>query len=332
MPKEILQLDPQSAPWPQKPYLAAMGNFDGLHLAHQELFRKTILAAKAKNVGSAAISFHPHPDVFFERADLEDRPLMSVEQRISGMYAHHIQSPLILTFNRHLANRGAQDFLSDLCQISPLKGIICGDDFRLGKNREGGVDSLSEITKQLGLDLEIVPEVSFQSHRISASHIRALLSNEGNVGEAASFLGRPYILKGMIQPDFQNGRKIGFPTLNLAHMIQLVPKTGVYSGYVEIMDPKEKTRPMKAVFNIGYRPTIHKEQLHKSVEAHVLGNIPYDRDLNQQKAAFYLCNRLRDEKKFPSINELRTQIQADVEEAIVSLKNHLFKDDWQKYS
>ncbi len=209
-------------------------------------------------------------------------------------------------FTKEFAEVSAEDWLEQyVCRpLHPIH-IVVGFNFSYGKQRHGNPDRLIEAGKARGFSVEVVQPVIKDGEVVSSSAIRKLLS-EGQVERAASFLGRPFELSGVVVKGDQRGRTIGVPTANLEWKGELLPKYGVYASKAHLSDGRE----VSAVTNIGKRPTF--AGLQTTVESHLLD---FDEDLYGQKISVALLLRIRDEKKFTSVDELVAQIREDIESA-----------------
>ncbi len=296
-----------------------IGNFDGLHLGHQELLSATKAMATRLKSRAGAISFAPHPDVFFGKTLSQDLPLLTAKQKLRA-FAELGMQLYILDFDAQLAALTAEDFwqkiLLDWLQVG---GLVIGHDFRFGANRAGSEVFLRNACHERGLAFEVQRAVRFGAQPASSSLVRDILTQHGDVVTLRTLLGRPYLLEGRVVAGQQLGRRIGFPTLNIAHIQQLLPKIGVYAGWVWI-PPKNGHVPitrmprqaLPAVVNIGRRPTVADGSQHIHVEAHVLSDLADEQLDPQENIGLYLAARIRDEQKFADIETLKKQIAADI--------------------
>lgn len=287
------------------PTAIALGNFDGVHLGHQNVIKPVL----NHSLRSTVVTFHPHPREYFsgEPCSL----LTPLEEKISHLKKLGIQQLVLLTFNRELASLSPEAFVKEILinQLQP-RYISVGEDFRFGYKRQGNAEILRTIGEQFGIKVNIATLETNQQQRISSSRIREAIV-AGEIELANELLGRFYTLNGAIVAGEQRGRTIGFPTANLeVPRNKLVPRYGVYvvkvtSTTVPILDPHP------GVMNIGMRPTVNGKQA--TIEIHLLnwtGNL-YQHTLNVELKQF-----LRPEQKFNSLDELKNQITRDCQQAI----------------
>lgn len=204
-----------------------IGSFDGVHRGHQEIVRK--LTAGAHSVGAPAVvlTFHPHPAVVLGKRK-DALYLTTPEQRAELLGELGVDLVIIQPFNQTVAGMRAAEFLTLVNEHLNIKDLWVGNDFALGKGREGNVDKLRQIGESFGYKLEVVPPFMLEGEVVSSSRIRNLLA-DGNVSKAANLLGRPYQLSGMVVTGDGRGRIIGVPTANLSIWPeQQLPKAGVY--------------------------------------------------------------------------------------------------------
>lgn len=306
----------------QRKVAVTLGNFDGLHRGHQALLQSTAAKALALGTTPAAISFTPHPDVFFGKIVTEDLPLMTPEQKHRAFAELGIPNLHILNFNSALAATSAPDFYQKILRDwLDARAIIIGHDFKFGAKRQGGAELLADSCRRDHIDFSVQTVVGHEGAVASSTLVRDLLINGGKVADLIELLGRPYVLEGNITSGQQLGRRIGFPTLNVKDIHQLLPKIGVYVGWVYVPEANEGAPVMRlpqgalpAVFNIGKRPTVSREADQIHIEAHVLAHLP-ERETAISRVGLYLTNRLRDERKFPDIDALKAQIATDIDQA-----------------
>ena len=233
---------------------------------------------------------------------------------------------MVQSFDDAFSNVTHQDFYKT-CLRQRLKAaaLVVGDDFHFGFQRLGHIDFLKSRANFDGIKLHIGSAVSCGEQRISSTRIRETISALGDVSNAALMLGRPYLLEGDIEKGDQLGRKLAFPTANLGSVSQLVPKGGVYAGYVWLcVDTQPINSPVvtklspaliPAVFNIGIRPSLGLDNAPLRIEAHLLTGEYAPDSLYGRHAGYYFAHRLRDERAFADLVQLKAQIQRDVDQA-----------------
>lgn len=281
--------------------VVAIGFFDGVHRGHQHLLGRVVEYARRINGSSVALTFEDHPQCLFTPGHCPSW-LTSVDEKIAELDRLGLDFAFVVPFDWSVANRTAEEFVRDLlCAGLRMRRLVCGADFALGKGRQGTVPYL----RRLGVDVEVVEPLMHEGELISSSCIRDQLV-AGEVARAAQWLGRPYRLSGDIVSGRGLGRQIGVPTVNLAvHPRKVLPANGVYAVRSTL---DGVTHP--AALNIGCRPTVGGDTL--SVEFHVI-----DAELVSTPAcaALEFVERLRDERKFDSLETLTAQIARDLEQA-----------------
>jgi len=288
-----------------RPTVLTLGVFDGLHLGHQ-LIMKTV-AERAREVGSVptVITFDPHPRAVLHP---ESAPplLQTFDQKIEAFGVLGIEQTIIVRFTQEFASIRAADFLRNVVmERLQAKEVYLGKGFAFGHNREGNIELLKKLGSELGFVAGEVPEVRLRGRRVSSSKIRELLAS-GNVNLARRMLGRPYGVEGRVERGDERGHKLGFPTANLHPQNRVIPKNGVYVTGTLI-----EGQWRRSVTNIGLRPTFG-QATEPSVETYVMN---WDGDLYGDVIRVRFLYRLRDERKFSGIDELKTQIQRDVARA-----------------
>lgn len=314
------------------PTVIALGNFDGVHRGHQRVIEpilsaipevSPVLASVGQTIGSdraafnsedgpviTVVSFYPHPQEFFTgQPRLMLTPIAEKAQYLSSL---GVQQLVLLPFNADLASLTPQAFVEEiLIQGLQAQRISVGQDFRFGQRRLGTITDLQAIAAQHGIPVEVAPLLHLhQGERISSSAIRAAL-NEGDIEQAHQLLGRPYQLIGEVVSGRQLGRTIGFPTANLQLPAdKFLPRCGVYSVWASLPEGK----PQPGVMNIGFRPTVEGQQI--TIEVHLFD---WSGDLYGHTLTVSLDGFLRPEQKFASLEDLKTQIQRDCEQARIRL-------------
>ncbi len=286
--------------------VATIGNFDGVHLGHQVLFKETIKQARSKGGQAVAITFDPHP-LKVLRPEVPFKLICTLEQKIKLIEEAGLDYLLLLEFTPELAALEAEDFVEEiLVRGLGIKKLVVGYDYRFGRKRRGDTELLKVLGRRFGFEVIVIPPQKVDGLVVSSTLIRELIT-EGEVALAAKLLGRYYQLCGEVIPGHGRGRKLlGFPTANLKlSREKLLPKTGVYAVYVTLDQEK---RP--GVMNLGFNPTFGDHYL--SAEVHIFD---FKGDLYGQRICVSLVARLRDEKKFSSPEELAAQIAEDCQRA-----------------
>jgi riboflavin kinase / FMN adenylyltransferase len=284
--------------------ILTLGNFDGLHLGHQELIRQIIRRAEETASLSMVVTFRPHPLKIL--APEKCPPLISTyEEKIRLMEDLGIDVLVKIPFTIDFAAMEPRHFVKDvLVDLLGAKEIYVGYNYRFGKGRTGDIRMLKELGREFGFLVREIEQVALDGEVISSTRIRQLLQ-EGDVQHAAKFLGRKYALCGIVIKGDGRGRGLGFPTANIASKHAIVPANGVYAVRVFVRE-----KYYDGIANIGLRPTFDTDTL--AIEVHIFD---FDEDLYGEEIMVYFLKRLREERKFPDITSLTEQIQRDIEEA-----------------
>ncbi|HXX21441.1 MAG TPA: bifunctional riboflavin kinase/FAD synthetase [Candidatus Acidoferrum sp.] len=281
-----------------------IGNFDGVHLGHQKILRTLLDRARAADLTSAVLTFHPHPARVLRPA-VAPALLETIDQRLAAIAELGIDAALVARFDTDLAKLGPEEFVRRfLVDSMRAQVVLIGGNFRFGHRQSGDAKLLADLGRQWGFEVEIVPPVEADGVVVSSSAIRNAL-REGKVEEARRMLGRPFALTGRIQAGTGQGRKLVVPTLNLATEQELLPRSGVYATEAVVSG-----RTYRAATNIGVRPTFDGSRT--TVESHLFD---FNETLTDGGLEIRFWHRLRDERKFSSPAELRTQILRDIEQA-----------------
>jgi len=289
----------------QRPTVLTLGVFDGLHLGHQLIMRTVVERASQTDAVPTVITFDPHPRAVLHP---ESAPplLQTLDQKVEGFGALGIEQTIVIRFDEMFSRIRAEDFLRDVVKDRlHAKEVYLGRGFAFGHDREGNIELLRRVSQELGFIADEVPEVRFRNQRVSSSKVRQLLA-EGKVNIARRLLGRPYGVEGRVEKGAERGRTLGFPTANLHPKNRVIPRNGVYVTGT-LIDGKWR----RSVTNVGLRPTFDSNT-EPSVETFV---IDWAGDLYGDVVRVRFLHRLRDEKKFASVVELKTQIERDVSRA-----------------
>lgn len=281
----------------------SIGVFDGVHRGHQMLIGRMMDEARARHLAGGVLTFHPSP-VKVLRPDAPFFYLDSLEQRVEHLRALRPDDVAVIDFTSELAQVSATDFMSVLVEEARLRLLVVGEDFALGRGREGTVPRLSQIGAELGFEVIGVPLLAASADRVSSTRVRGALA-AGDMELVAELLTRPFTLRGPVVHGDARGRSIGFPTLNIGVAAdRALPPNGVYVTRACL----ESGRVLAGATNIGVQPTFDGHT--RRVETHLLD---FEGDLYGQVVSIELLHRLRDERKFDGIEALMTQIRADVE-------------------
>ena len=295
----------------KKPYhnaVVTIGNFDGVHVGHQALFREVI--AKAHELGgtSIAMTFEPHPIRVLKQNG--QPPLITLYgQKIELIERTGLDVLICVPFTHDFASISAKDFVEELLvKRIGMRAIVVGKDYTYGKNREGTLERLKADGERLGFEVIVADWIHVRNSlpgRTSSSLIRELVV-DGKVADANKLLGRNYQIRGTVVAGRNRGGKLlGFPTANINLQDELCPKTGIYAVTVEC-----RSKTLKGVANIGYSPTFEDHLF--TVEVHILD---FREEIYGEKIRVNFIKRIRDEIKFNSISDLSEQIKKDIRAA-----------------
>lgn len=286
-----------------QPTAVAIGNFDGIHLGHQQVLQPIL----DSGVGiKTVLTFHPHPQ---EVLGGHPRLLLTPPQeKRDHLRLLGVEQMVQLTFTPEFAQQSPQTFIETILEQGlGARQISVGWDFNFAHRRAGNAETLVIWGRERGIRVDVISNTQIQGARISSSRIKAALS-EGDVGTARQLLGRSYRLRGKVITGDQRGRQLGFPTANLQlPQEKFLPRDGVYSVWVRIAAGQD---PCPGVMNIGVRPTV--DGLQRTFEVHLLN---WQGDLYGQEIEVDLQGYVRSERKFGSLEDLKTQIQADCDTA-----------------
>lgn len=284
--------------------VVTLGNFDGVHRGHQYLLEKTVSSAKEAGVPAVAISFSPHPSIFFKTPGFG---LLSSEARKQELLsATGLDYWLVQTFDSEFAKISAEDFLRHFL-IQPLKParIHLGYDYRFGAGGAGDYNFALSLLSPLGVQVYQESAFKLNGETVSSTLIRDCLL-DGQVKKANALLGYSYSVSGEVVKGQALGRQIGFPTANLENIKTLVPDAGVYAGFATVRGNK-----YAAIVNIGVKPTVSKTNV-KTFECHILN---FSGTIYGEVVAFEFVEKVRDEIKFTNVEMLTAQISKDIEQA-----------------
>ncbi len=289
-----------------RPTVLTLGVFDGLHIGHQKIIETVVTHARATGAVATVVTFDPHP-----RAVLHSQSapplLQTLDQRLANFEVLGIEQAIVIHFDRAFAAQTAEDFIRDIIHDRlHAKEVYLGKGFAFGRGREGHIDLLRKMSGELGFVADEVDEVRLRGHRISSSRIREQL-DLGHVDLVRRMLGRPYGVEGVIVRGDRRGHTIGFPTANLHPQNRVIPKYGVYATAV-LIDGVWR----RSITNIGVRPTFGVDT-EPSIESYIFD---FDGELYGDVLRVRFLHRIRDERKFNGINELKAQIERDTKRAL----------------
>jgi len=288
------------------PTVVSVGNFDGVHRAHQEVVRHMAERARLFSGKAVVVTFEPHP-LRILRPDVAPRLLTALPAKLKLLEQTHVDAVLVLPFTRDLSLMTADDFARRvLAETLHAREVHEGYNFHFGHKAQGNVNTLAELGRQFGFEARIYPEQLRRGHHLSSSEVRKVIA-EGKVSRARALLGRPFSIISTPGRGRGYGRQYTVPTVNLARYDELVPANGVYITWLRVSG-----ECFEAVTNVGNRPTFGEESF--AIESHLLNFHPIEL-LPDTELELTFLKRLRAEIKFPSVEALREQIGKDVQMA-----------------
>jgi riboflavin kinase/FMN adenylyltransferase len=280
--------------------VATIGNYDGVHLGHRAILRQVVADATRRGLPSLLVTFSPHP----ASVVAPDRPLRLLQtrgQKLESLRQTGLDGVLILDFNPALAALGGEAFFErTLGGRVRFAALHVGENFRFGHRREGDLALLARLGARGGFEVHGVRPVSESGRVVSSTTIRDLLA-EGDVALARRMLGRPYVVSGEVVQGDGRGRRLNCPTANLEPLNDLLPRPGVYVTESVVIAAR-----FPSVTNVGVRPTFGGDRL--TVETHLL---EFDDDVYHETIDVHFLERLRDERRFASPDELADQLARD---------------------
>ena len=286
-----------------RPMAATIGNFDGVHLGHKAMLTQLITQANTRQLPVYVILFEPQPAEYFNREQAPAR-LSSLREKITELKRCGIQNVICLPFNEKLANMDAQEFVTDiLFDRLNVRYLLVGEDFRYGHKRQGNYPLLFTEAKRFGAEVNCFPDFVESGQRVSSTRVRKALM-EADFARAQSLLGHPYRLCGRVMHGAERGRKWGIPTANIALRRVNLVLHGVYHVLVH----RTNNQCLPAIANIGTRPTVDGSQAY--LEVHILD---FDSSLYGEILQIEFLHKLREERKFSSVEALIEQIRCDIQ-------------------
>lgn len=283
-----------------KKSVVTIGNFDGLHKGHQVLIKKAVKSAKERKIKSVVFTFENHPANYFAKTSIKN--VITNEEKIMRLKNFGVDYVVSIPFDEYMTKISATEFVEGiLLDKLGAKKIIVGYDFTFARNKEGNAKLLKVLSDKYGFDLEIINPIKINDIRVSSTYIRNLVA-QGSVCSVKEYLGYNCEIKGNVIKCKQLGRTIGFPTANIeVDKETLIPKNGIYATKVYIGE-----KVYYGATNIGYNPTVNGEKL--SIETNILD---FNDDIYGEVIKIEFLERIRDEKKFSSLDELKNQLKKD---------------------
>ncbi len=294
--------------WEETFPVLTIGNFDGVHLGHQEIFRR--VKKKARDLGGKAVvfTFEPHP-LKVLRPDTCPPLITPYAKRIRLIQHFGMDAVVVAKFTREFAALEPEAFFEILRDTFSVKSIYIGYDFSFGKDRMGSVEKLRAFGERNGVDVNVVEPITLQGTPVSSTRIRQLVA-EGDMKGAREFLGRYFFLSGEVAEGHKRGKEFGFPTANIATGHELLPPRGVYATFLFYQGKR-----YRAATNLGINPTFKNGNL--TIESYILD---FEGSLYGEEVSVSFVQKIRDEICFSTVGALARQIAADVKEVEEILK------------
>lgn len=285
--------------------VVTIGNFDGLHLGHRALLQKLILKGKELNLPTLAIIFEPQPNEFFANKPIAR--LMRFREKIAALAEQGLDRVLCIRFDEKISTQIAEVFVRKiLVEKLAAKYILVGDDFRFGFKRMGDYVLLQQLGQKYLFKTDCMVTFEVLNERVSSSLIRNLLA-AGDMVKVQGLLGHPFAMCGKIARGDRRGRLLGSPTANIHLHRKISPISGVFA--IEMLGVE--AQPLPGVANIGTRPTINGDT-RTLLEVHLLN---FEKDIYDKRVTIHFLHKFREEQKFATLEELKEQIQKDIEQA-----------------
>ncbi|EIJ37848.1 riboflavin kinase/FMN adenylyltransferase [Galbibacter orientalis DSM 19592] len=293
--------------------VVTVGTFDGVHVGHKKIIDKIVANATANDLKSTILTFFPHPRMVLQQAS-DLKLLNTLEEKISILKETGLDQLIIHPFTKEFSRLTAEEYVKEvLVESINAKKVIIGYDHRFGRNRTATIGDLIKFGEKYKFDVEQISVEEVNEVSVSSTKIRVALE-EGNIKTANTFLGYSYMLTGIITKGKGLGKQIDFPTANIhiKEEYKLIPKIGVY-----VVKSEYNNKTIYGMMNIGYNPTVNGEK--KTIEVHFLD---FDEDLYDKEIRVELLERLRDEKRFDSIEDLKKQLIKDKEATLAFIANY----------
>ena len=290
-----------------KSSVVTIGTFDGIHKGHQKIFNKVLNVSKQSNLSSVVLTFFPHPRIILNKYN-DIKMIDSLDEKINHLKKIGIDHLIIHPFDKKFSLLSADQFIKEyLVEKLKLKHIIIGYDHRFGKGREASVTDLKEYSREFNFVVDEIDAQEIEKIAISSSKIRNSI-NEGDLKTTKIYLERFFSLTGKVVKGDGLGKQIDYPTANISieEDYKIIPKDGVY--YIKTTIDNNLYNGM---MNIGHRPTIGTKE--KSIEVNLFN---FDRDIYDRVISIDVVEKIRDEKKFASIEALKTQLAKDQEHCL----------------
>jgi riboflavin kinase/FMN adenylyltransferase len=295
-----------------KKSIVTIGTFDGVHIGHKKILEKVIQNALLEGCESVVLTFFPHPRMVLQ-ADSDIKLLNTVDEKIILLEKAGIDNVIIHPFSQEFSRLTAEEFVKTiLVDKLNIQKIIIGHDHRFGRNRTANIDDLIQFGEKYDFDVEQISAQEINEIAISSTKIRNAII-DGAIALAKNYLGYNYFFSGTVASGKKLGRTIGFPTANIEidETYKLIPKNGVY-----IVKSYYNNKDIFGMMNIGNRPTVNGD--HQTIEVNFFD---FDENIYGQKLTITLLNRIRDEQKFASVDDLKMQLNKDKATSLQFIQN-----------
>jgi riboflavin kinase/FMN adenylyltransferase len=295
---------------PERDTVLTIGVFDGVHLGHKHLIAELLHQARQKQLLSGVVTFRHNPEKLLSHRN--KLPFLTdIDERTGLLKNEGVDIVIPLSFTPELAQLSAREFIVLLKKYLKMRGLVIGTDFALGKERQGDTDALLKLGQEMDFCVTVVPPLTINGKIVSSTAIRKALA-DGDMEKYGELTGRPFSLHGKVVAGAGRGEGLGFPTANLdVSSRQAIPPDGVYAGLAHI-----NGKVYQSMTNIGQNPTFGNTE--RTIESYL---IDYHGDLYGHEISVDFVAKLRDEKKFKSIDELKKQVAEDIRQGKTILKS-----------
>lgn len=291
-----------------------IGTFDGVHIGHQKIIKRLVEVSKIKNLTPSLLTFFPHPRMVLQK-DADIKLINTIDEKKDILKQFGISNIVIKEFTKEFSRLTAENFVKNiLIKDLQAKHIIIGYDHHFGRNRNANIDDLKQFGKDFDFEVEEISKQDINDVAVSSTKIRAALQ-EGNIKTANTYLGYNFMLTGKVIDGKKLGKTINYPTANLyiEETYKLIPKHGVY-----IVKSTIDNNEIFGMMNIGYNPTVNGK--YQTIETHFFD---FNENLYGKNLKIELLQRLRNEQKFSSIEELQSQLHIDKKNALEFIKSYV---------
>lgn len=298
---------------PEHDTVVTIGTFDGVHIGHQKIINRLINTGKQDQLKSVILTFFPHPRMVLQK-DSNIKLINTIDERRNILKGLGLDYLLIKKFTQEFSRLTAEDFVKKiLVDTLHAKKVIIGYDHRFGRNRNADINDLMKYGELYGFDVEEISAQDIDDVSVSSTKIRAALE-EGDIDKANAYLGYHFMLNGTVVQGKALGRQIDYPTANIQieEDYKIIPKQGAYVVKSVIDD-----QPVFGMMNIGTNPTVKGNK--ETIEVHFFN---FNKDIYGKQIQIDLLHRIRDEKKFESVEALKQQLQKDKETSLTYIASH----------